>query len=550
MFHKPEAERGSMQQNQKLVKDWWHGSVFYHIYPRSFYDTNDDGIGDLRGIIEKLDYLAGSEDSLGVNAIWLSPFYPSPMADFGYDVCDYRGVDGVFGDMSDFDELIDQAHKRDIRVIIDFVPNHTSSEHPWFLESKKSKNSPKRDWYIWRDGREDGPPNNWLSVFGGSGWEYDKNTGQYYLHTFLKEQPDLNWDNPEVREAMKDNMRFWLDKGVDGFRVDAVSWLSKDHQLRDEPLNPNYREEVDDPYKKLLHSFSAEGDNLFKYLNEMVEVCTQYGERFMITESYPETDDEISHYIKYYDMLDYTVCAPFNFECITFPWDAPTYRGFIDLFQEALLPGQPPIYNMGNHDKSRLATRIGRDAARAAAVLLLTLPGIPFIYYGDEIGMLDTKITPDEYKDPFAQEGASRDPERTPMQWDNSDYAGFSAKQPWLPVSDDHQKYNVASEQTDPSSFLSLYKALLKLRRGSDALKHGAYRSLDLGSDVYGFVREFDLERYTMVLNFSDKEKVINSRAIKGKVILSSKMDYGEPPLMKNELLLRPNEALVLLAAS
>lgn len=540
-----------MAKPTKMDKDWWYGSVFYHIYPRSFFDTNNDGVGDLAGIIEKLDYLAGKPDSLGVNAIWLSPFYPSPMADFGYDVCDYRGVDPVFGKMEDFDRLIKEAHQRDIRVIIDFVPNHTSSHHPWFLQSRESKENPKRDWYIWRDPREGQEPNNWISNFGGSAWELDKQTGQYYLHTFLKEQPDLNWDNPEVRKAMKDNMRFWLDKGVDGFRVDAVSWLSKDPGFRDEPLNPNYREGIDDHYKKLLHSFSTEGEHLFDYLKEMVEVCTQYGERFMITESYPETDDEISHYIKYYDMLDYTVCAPFNFECITFAWDAPTYRGFIDLFQEALLPGQPPIYNMGNHDKSRLATRIGREAARAAAVLLLTLPGIPFIYYGDEIGMLDTKIKPNEYKDPFARDGKTRDPERTPMQWDASTHAGFSDKRPWLPVSDDHQAYNVASEQQDSKSFLSLYKALLKLRHGSEALKHGSYRSLEMGTpDVFGFVREFDLERYTIVLNFSEHEKIINSRAIKGKVILSSIMDYGEPPLMKNQLLLRPNEALVLLAAS
>lgn len=523
--------------------------MFYHIYPRSFLDTNGDGIGDLKGVIEKLDYLAGKPDSLGVNAIWLSPFYPSPMADFGYDVCDYKDVDSIFGKMADFDRLVEEAHNRGIRVIIDFVPNHTSSEHPWFEESRSSKDNPKRDWYIWRDPRDGAEPNNWVSNFGGSAWELDKTTGQYYLHTFLKEQPDLNWDNPKVRQAMKDNMRFWLDKGVDGFRVDAVSWLSKDKQLRDEPLNPHYREGIDDPYKRLLHTFSAEGDNLFRYLNEMVEVCTRYGERFMITESYPETDDEISHYIKYYDMLEYAVCAPFNFECITFPWDASTYRGFIDLFQEALLPGQPPIYNMGNHDKSRLATRIGRSAARTAAMLLLTLPGIPFIYYGDEIGMLDTKIAPSQFKDPFAKEGASRDPERTPMQWTPDKNAGFTEGEPWLPVADDHTRHNVESQSKDPRSFLSLYKALLKTRRGSDALKHGSYRSLDLGKDVFGFVREFDLERYTIILNFSSEEKIINSRAIKGKVILSSMMDYEEPPHMKNELLLRPNEGLILVAA-
>jgi alpha-glucosidase len=541
-------QRGS-HKRPRHKKDWWHGAIFYHIYPRSFYDTDGDGVGDLKGIIEKLDYLAGRPDSLGINAIWLSPFYPSPMADFGYDVSNYQDVDPAFGTMNDFERLIEEAHKRNIRVIIDFVPNHTSSEHPWFKESKSSKDNPKRDWYVWKSPREESEPNNWISVFGGPAWEFDKSTGQYYLHTFLKQQPNLNWDNPEVRKAMNDNLRFWLDKGVDGFRVDAVSWLSRDKQLRDEPLNPHYREGFDDPYKRLLHSFSAEGDNLFKYLNEMVEVCTDYGERFMITESYPETDDEISHYIKYYDMLEYAVCAPFNFECITFPWDAPTYRGFIDLFQEALLPGQPPIYNMGNHDKSRLATRIGRDAARTAAMLLLTLPGIPFIYYGDEIGMLDTKMPPSQFKDPFAKEGASRDPERTPMQWNHGKNAGFTDGEPWLPVADDHKNINVETEVKDPKSYLNLYKALLKLRVGSDALKHGSYRSLNLGTGVFGFVREFDLERYTILLNFSDEEKIISSRAIKGRVILTSMMDYEEPPHKKGELLLRPHEGLVVLAA-
>ena len=537
-----------MRKTIVMDKDWWHGSVFYHIYPRSFYDTNQDGVGDLAGIIEKLDYLAGKPDSLGVNAIWLSPFYPSPMADFGYDVCDYKGVDKIFGKMEDFDRLIDEAHKRDVRVIIDFVPNHTSSKHPWFLESKASIDNPKRDWYVWHEGREGKEPNNWISVFGGSAWQKDEFTGQYYMHTFLKEQPDLNWNNPEVRQAMKDNMRFWLDKGVDGFRVDAVSWLSKDKSLRDEPLNPHYREGIDDPFKKLIHSFSSEGDKLFDYLNEMVEVCTQYGERFMITEAYPETDDEISHYIKYYDMLEYAVCAPFNFECITFPWDAPTYRGFIDLFQEALLPGQPPIYNMGNHDKSRLATRIGREAARTAAVLLLTLPGIPFIYYGDEIGMLDTKIPPENFQDPFATEGKSRDPERTPMQWDNSQYAGFSSKDPWLPVADDHNQYNVVQEAEDPKSSLNLYRLLLRLRNSSEALKHGSYRSLDLGSDVFGFVRDLDLERYTIVLNFSSEDREIESLGVKGRVVLSSYMDDIALGKVNKHLKLRPHEGLVISA--
>lgn len=534
-----------MPKRTQKSRNWWHGSVFYHIYPRSFCDSNNDGVGDLPGITSKLGYLK----KLGVNAIWLSPFYPSPMADFGYDVSDYVNVDPQFGNLADFKQLVKHAHSRNIKLIVDFVPNHTSSKHDWFTESKSSKASPKRDWYIWRKSSELGqPPNNWISVFGGPAWEYDNNTGEYYLHTFLKEQPDLNWANAEVRQTMISNMKFWLGLGVDGFRVDAVSWLSKDSRFRDEPLNPNYADGIDDPYKKLIHSFSTEGDFLFDYLNEMVAACAEFGAKFMITEAYPETDDEISHYLKYYEMLDHGLCAPFNFECISFPWDAATYRGFIDLFQEALLPGQPPIYNMGNHDRSRMGSRIGRDAARSAAVLLLTLPGIPFIYYGDEIGMIDVNIPPTRIRDPLiGPDGQGRDQPRSPMQWNDSIHAGFSKAEPWLPVADDYKLFNVEGQLKDPGSFLSLYRVLLRLRKGSPALKFGTYRSLNVGHDCFGFVREFDLERYTIIINFKNQPMDIGSRAIKGRLILSS---YGDKQTstVNGSLKLRPHEAIVLAA--
>lgn len=539
-----------MSANWKKSEKWWYGSIVYHIYPRSFYDANNDGTGDLRGIIEKMDYLAGKPDSLGVNAIWISPFYTSPMADLGYDVSDHRGVDPIFGTMEDFEELVHEAHGRGIRVFIDFVPNHTSDQHPWFKESRSSPDNPYRDWYVWRAAREDGSlPNNWLSVFGGPAWELDKTSGEYYLHTFMKQQPDLNWDNPEVREAMKNNMRFWLDKKVDGFRVDAVSWLSKDPQLRDDPLNPSYHPGQDD-YTKLVHSFSCEGPRLFDYLNEMVDVCAEYGDRFLITEAYSDVPGEISHYLSYYDKLHHNLCAPFNFEAIDFSWDAHTFRGFIDKFQESLLPGQPPIYVMGNHDKPRLATRLGRDSARTAAVLLLSLPGIPFIYYGDELGMANVEIEAGSIGAPPApHEVTRRYSSRTPMQWNDGDNAGFSSHEPWLPPARDYKDYSVACETIDQRSFLNLYKKLISLRKESPALRFGTYRSLELGPDVFGFVREMDMERYTVLLNFRGHEAKVHSEALNGEIALSSYMDERNAARIKHELTLRPHEGILIIAS-
>ncbi|HVX58315.1 MAG TPA: alpha-amylase family glycosyl hydrolase [Candidatus Saccharimonadales bacterium] len=536
-----------LSANWKKSEKWWHGSIVYHIYPRSYYDANDDGIGDLKGITEKLDYLAGKPDSLGVNAIWLSPFYPSPMADMGYDVCDYQNVDPTFGNLEDFDVLVEESHRRGIRVFIDFVPNHTSDQHSWFKESRSSKDNPYRDWYIWRPAREDGSlPNNWLSVFGGSVWQFDKETNEYYLHTFMKQQPDLNWDNPKVREAMKDNMRFWLARGVDGFRIDAVSWLSKDPQLRDDPLNPMYHQD-EDHYLELVHNFSCEGPKLFDYLNEMVDVCAEFGNRFMITEAYPDVPGEISHYLNYYEKLHHNLCAPFNFECISFPWDALSYRGFIDKFQESILPGQPPIYVMGNHDKPRLATRLGRPAARTAAMLLLTLPGIPFIYYGDELGMNNVKLD-DNHADAkdSSHEVTRRYVARTPMQWSNDKNAGFSKEKPWLPPSADYKEYNVQAESTDKASFFYLYKKLIEFRKESPALRFGTYRSIDLSSDVFGFVRELNMERFTVVLNFSDQEQEVHSKALKGSVVFSTYLDEEFHGEVKDKIKLRPNEGVVI----
>ncbi|MBA3757767.1 alpha-amylase [Candidatus Saccharibacteria bacterium] len=530
----------------KGTSDWWDGACVYQIYPRSFYDSDSDGVGDLRGIIKKLDYLAGKPESLGINAIWISPFYPSPLADFGYDVSDYRGIDPLFGSMVDFDRLVQEAHLRGVRVIIDFVPNHSSNQHTWFKESLSGRESPKRNWYVWKDPKPDGsPPNNWMSVFGGSAWEFEESSQQYYLHTFLKQQPDLNWDNQDLRKEMKEIMKFWLEKGVDGLRIDAVSWLSKDLQFRDDPVNPRYRENIDDSYHKLLHTCSSQGSKLFDYLNEMIDVCRGYENKFMITEAYPDVQGEISHYLKYYQRLNHNICIPFNFECISFPWDAGTYKNFVDLFQEALLPGQPAIYNMGNHDKSRLASRLGRDSAKTAAMLLLSLPGIPFIYYGDEIGMQDVYIPKNKAKDPFTTpEGVGRDPSRTPMQWNEYMNAGFSTTEPWLPLSTDYKQCNVESESRYNESFLNLYKDLIAFRKQSTVLRVGAYQSLELGKNIYGFVRENLTDKVTVVLNFSNETEIIDSKALKGRVVLSTYRDIGSNFNLNGHLKLRPHEGV------
>jgi alpha-glucosidase len=532
----------------KRTRKWWHGASVYHIYPRSFYDANGDGIGDLKGIIKKLDYLNGTPDSLGVNAIWISPFYPSPMADFGYDVSDYCDVDPIFGTLRDFENLVLEAHKRGIKVIIDFVPNHTSSQHKWFKESSSSLNNPKRDWYVWRDPQPDGTePNNWKSVFGGSAWEYDEKSGQYYLHSFLKEQPDLNWDNPEVRAAMKEAIEFWLEMGVDGLRVDAVSWLSKDDKFRDDPLNPAYREGIDDPYHSLVHSFSSLGPDLFDYLNEIIDTAANYEDRFVITEAYPDAAGDISHYLHFYGKIRLDICAPFNFECLSLPWDASTYRGFIDMYQQALLPGQPPVYNMGNHDRTRLATRIGSASARTAAMLLMTLPGMPFIYYGDELGMEDVPMPKERVKDPFAApNGNSRDVVRTPMLWDNSAHSGFSAVEPWLPVSQNYHRDNVSAQEQDEKSLLNLYKILLRIRNNVQTIKHGAYWSLNLGDNLFGFVRENDMERYVVILNFSAENAVATSKAIRGVVRLSTYLDDEHFSKVYGSVVLRPHEGIII----
>ena len=476
---------------------WWKRGTVYQVYPRSFQDTNGDGVGDLPGITARLDYLAW----LGVDAVWISPVYPSPMADFGYDVADYCGIDPLFGTLADFDALIAEAHRRKLKVILDFVPNHSSIVHPWFAESRSSRTSPKRDWYIWRDpGPDGGPPNNWLSNFGGPAWTFDAATGQYYYHAFLAEQPDLNWRNPAVRAAMHDVLRFWLERGVDGFRVDVIWHLMKDAGFRDNPANPDYAPGAPE-INRFTQVYSADRPEVFDVIAGMRDVLRGYGERVLIGEIYLPVERLVAYYGPDLTGAD----LPFNFQLIQTPWRAEAVADLVAQYEAALPEGGWPNWVLGNHDQPRIAARVGADQARIAAMLLLTLRGTPTLYYGDEIGLGHVPIPPERARDPWEhnEPGHGRDPERTPMQWDDSPQAGFSTAEPWLPLAEDWATRNVESQRSDPGSMLTLHRRLLGLRRDHPALAVGGYRAVPLGiAEVFAYERFADGAVLRVLLNF------------------------------------------------
>ncbi|HEX6290428.1 MAG TPA: alpha-amylase family glycosyl hydrolase [Herpetosiphonaceae bacterium] len=521
---------------------WWQTGTVYQIYPRSFMDSNGDGTGDLQGILGRLDYLAW----LGVDAIWLSPIFPSPMADFGYDVADYVDIDPLFGMLADFDALLAQAHGRGMKVLLDLVPNHSSDEHRWFVESRSSRDNPKRDWYIWRDPAPDGgPPNNWEAMFGGSAWQLDAATGQYYLHLFHAKQPDLNWRNPAVRQAMYDAMRFWLDRGVDGFRVDVIWLLIKDEQFRDNPPNPEWRE-GDPPWMRYHKVYTEDQPEVHAVVREMRAVLDEYHERVMIGEIYLPVPRLMMYYGESLDGAH----LPFNFQLVLLPWNAAVIRQAVDEYEAALPAGAWPNWVLGNHDQPRVVSRIGPAQARVAQMLLLTLRGTPTCYYGDEIGMHNVPIPRELAHDPQEQlsPGFGRDPERTPMQWDATTNAGFSTATPWLPLADDYAVNNVAAQRDDPRSMLSLFRRLIDLRRSHPALTIGSHRSVNTGSvDVFAYMREAQDQRILVALNFSSSEQTLDVAAgsARGTILCSTHLDRdGHVELSR--LTLRPDEGLLL----
>jgi alpha-glucosidase len=525
---------------------WWRAAVFYQVYPRSFADSNQDGVGDLPGITARLDYLA----ELGVDAIWLSPFYPSPGVDGGYDVSDHRDVDPTLGTLADADVLLAQAHARGIRVVVDFVANHTSERHPWFVESRGSRANPKRDWYLWRDGKRDGaPPNNWRSVFGGPAWSLDPRTGQYYYHAYLAEQPDLNWRNPQVRRAMLRVLRFWLRRGVDGFRIDALRHLIKDDRWRDNPPNPGYRA-GGNPYDALLPVYSADRPEIHQVVAAIRRVLDDAdGERVMVGELYLPID----RLVRYYGQHGRGVHLPSNMHLLSTPYRAEQIAALIDRYEAALPEGAWPNWVLGNHDRHRIATRVGGEQARVAAMLLLTLRGTPTLYYGDELGMRDVPIPAGRLRDAFERNvpgiGVGRDPERTPMQWDASPNAGFCPQgvQPWLPVADDYRTVNVAAQARDPGSMLSLYRRLIALRHRERALAVGCYRLAFAGGDLLAYAREHAGRRLLVALNLGRQPQVLDlgPRGLSGVIRLGTRLGR-EGEQIRGALALRGDEGAII----
>jgi alpha-glucosidase len=536
---------------EEVTEDpWFRKAALYHIYPLSFADSNGDGYGDIRGIIDHLDYLNdGTAESLGITAVWLSPIYLSPMADWGYDVADHQAIDPRFGTMDDFDELLGELHRRGMKLLLDFVPNHTSILHRWFVESMASRDSAKRDWYIWADpGKDGGLPNNWLSYFGGPAWDLDPKTGQYYLHTFLPEQPDLNWRNPDVREAMLEVLRFWLNKGVDGFRTDAVLGLIKDDQLRDDEPNPNYKPGVNDPAEEFLRVHSSGQSELSTVINTFCDVLAEKNARFLLSEAYLNIPGMHQMYLA---CSRHPVHAPFNFNLMSLDWSADAYRQFIDAYEASLGPDDWPNYVLGNHDRHRLASRVGHQRARLIAMLEMTLRGLPVIYYGDELGLPDSAIHRSDVRDPWElrvpNRGFGRDPERTPLPWNNNEGHGFTTGTPWLPIGAAAASANVDSQDHDPESSLSLYRHMINLRSQSAGLVEGDYRSLDVeNAYAYAYVRETEQQRFLIILNFDLNEITIKLKGKFGKWVAGTHQVQGDGEMgQAGDMVLQPYEGRV-----
>jgi alpha-glucosidase len=544
--------------------DWWKRGVVYQVYPRSFADSDGDGTGDLPGLIGKLDYLNdGTERSLGIDAIWLSPIYPSPGFDVGYDVADYDAVDPVFGTLDDFDRLVTEAHRRGIRIMLDLVMNHTSSAHRWFEESRRDPSGPYGDWYLWRDGLTDRfgrvhKPNNWTSFFGGSAWTWDEVRGQFYMHTFLPEQPDVNWRNPAVREAMLSMVRRWLERGVDGFRLDVFNAFFKDELLSSNPRRLIGRR----PYDRQVHLYDKDRPELAGFLAEFRALVDSFPERMTVGELFsgdPALAPKLSapHHLV------------FDFELIRTRWKADDFADASEKHEERFTGDAWPTIVLSNHDQSRHASRLapGADAetsdeiARAAAVLSLTMRGTPFLYYGEEIGARDVPIPWSEIIDPPAKRGGrlvrrlvpwwNRDQARSPMPWGGGGpNGGFSPARPWLRMAPDVNTRNVAVQDPDPSSVLSTYRRLLHLRRQHPALQTGTYRRLrGTSRDVYAYERSAPGESIVVAVNFGNDQTPLRVRTGRRWTVLFDSHERATSELVGNDqLTLAPNEALILLA--
>jgi alpha-glucosidase len=493
------------------VPPWWRGAVIYEIYPRSFLDSNGDGVGDLPGILQRLDYVA----DLGVDAIWIAPFFRSPMADFGYDVADYRAVDPLFGTMADFDRLLARAHQFGLKVMIDQVLSHTSSEHEWFRESRQSRDNPKSDWYVWADPKPDGtPPNNWLSIFGGVAWRWEPRRRQYYLHNFLSSQPDLNFHQPQLRRAVLDNVRFWLDKGVDGLRLDAINFCFHDQALRDNPPKP--------PAERKTRGFSPENPYAYQYHrydNTQPENLQFLGELRALLEEYPHvaTLAEISSEDSIATTAEYTsgkrLHMGYSFELLSEEFSVAHIRSVVEGFEANLSEGWP-CWALSNHDVPRVVTRWGGanpspSLANQLVALLCSLRGSVCLYQGEELGLSEASVPYDSLRDPYGiafwPNFKGRDGCRTPMPWDGSEHGGFSSARPWLPVPPEHRHICVKSQSEDRHSVLNNCRGFLRWRKRHEALRFGDIKFVDVPQPVLAFTRRCADSRIFAAFNLSDQ---------------------------------------------
>ena len=533
------------------TSEWWKYSVIYQIYPLSFADANGDGSGDLQGIVQKLDYLndgnPNSTTSLGIDAIWLSSIHVSPMVDNGYDVSDYYDICPVFGTLEDFKTLLAEAHQRGIKIILDLVVNHTSNQHEWFQESSASRDNPKNDWYLWLDPAPDGsPPNNWLSYFGGRSWTFHPQREQYYCHTFNQNQPDLNWRHPEVRAAIYDIMRFWLDMGVDGFRLDASSAYSKDEFFRDNPIK--FEATDQNEYNNQYHLYNKNLPENHEIIQEMRAVVEEYDHRALIGETF--IDNQLYDSITFYGKHQPELHLPLTFEFPFSPWYPGYLQREVERTEKLTPPGEWPVYFLNNHDIPRHLSRwiecslcVDSEAiAKAAATLLLTVRGTPLLYYGQELGMTDHPHIPEDklqdraiVKSDIGETPPPRDGARTPMQWDDSPHAGFSFGKdidPWLPVHPNYSQVNVQTALQDPNSILNFYRKLLRIRRQSEALRCGEWRTLiHYPHEHMVYLRETAAETVMVIINFSFEQPFVRDVPLAHDdwtVLLSTDYEMGK----------------------
>ena len=528
--------------------EWWKTTIIYQCYPRSFQDSNEDGNGDLRGIVSRADYFV----EIGVKTVWLNPIYRSPQRDGGYDISDFYEVDPLYGTMDDFIALLKELHLKGLHLLLDFVPNHTSDEHPWFVESRNSRNSSKRDWYIWADGSDDQtPPNNWISVFGGSAWTYDNTTNQYYFHQFSEYQPDLNFHNPEVLAAMEKVVKFWLDLGVDGFRFDAVKHLLEDPDLKDEVRNldyqgpPNCTTDVSssDCYGSLVHNLTTDYPGIHNITRSWRRLLNSYNdERFMVGEIYDPVDVVMSYYGKNGEEFDF----PFNFFLLgNSNWTGVAVNQTISDWLDNMPEGAWPNWVLGNHDNTRVASRVGNYLAAAMNVLLLTLPGTPTTYYGEEIFMTNNEnITKNEIRDPVGH----RDGERTPMQWNVSTHAGFTSNsvKPWLPLPTNSSVFNVQKERDDDRSMLNLYKKLAKMKSDYAAFQFTNYTAIYSTLEVFAYTRyhESSSDAFIVVVNFATSKQTVDLNSH----VAASGLEFSSPSVSLSSNLNRTGRSVDLTA--